>query len=111
MFFEIVSSLCDNRGISMTSLAAILKISKSNITNWKNGSIPKMDKVAKIANYFGVSADYLLGNEQKEKPLTERERLIQDSIDIMDSLPDDLKLAAFENLKTLAALADKNKNK
>ena len=30
-------------------------------------SIPKTDKLQKIADYFGVSVDYLLGNEQKEK--------------------------------------------
>lgn len=75
MFYEVVRSLCAREGISITRLAEELKISRSNVTNWKNGSIPKMDKVGQIASYFGVSTDYLLGNEQKNKPVTENDRL------------------------------------
>jgi len=68
MFFDSVQSLCDKKGISISKLALDLKISKSNITNWKNGSRPRADKLEKISDYFGVSVDYLLGNEQKNKP-------------------------------------------
>ena len=44
-------------------------ISTATLTDWKKGrSSPKADKLQKIADYFGVSVDYLLGKEQKEKP-------------------------------------------
>lgn len=52
-------------------------ISTSTLSEWKNGKYtPKMDKVQKIADYFNVSVDYLLGNE-KTSPvdLTEDEEL------------------------------------
>lgn len=40
-------------------------ISTSTLSEWKNGKYtPKMDKVQKIADYFNVSVDYLLGNEK-----------------------------------------------
>lgn len=71
MFFDVVQRLCDEKGLSISKLALDLKISKSNVTNWKNGSCPRADKLEKIAAYFDVSTDYLLGNEQKNKP-TER---------------------------------------
>ena len=33
-------------------------------SSWKNGiSKPKADKIKKIADYFGVSTDYLLGRD------------------------------------------------
>ncbi|NMA65595.1 MAG: helix-turn-helix transcriptional regulator [Clostridiaceae bacterium] len=67
MFFDILSKLCTEKGISVTQLTTILGISKSNVTNWKNGSIPKSDKIQEIASYFGVSTDYLLGNDTKSK--------------------------------------------
>lgn len=63
MFYEMVLNLCKQKGIAMTSLTSELKISKSNVTNWKNGSVPKSDKLSQIADYFGVSTDYLLGKE------------------------------------------------
>lgn len=70
MFFEILKDLCSERGTTITGLTAELGISRSNVTNWKNGSVPKSDIIGKIANYFNVSADYILGNEQKKEAST-----------------------------------------
>ena len=40
-------------------------ISASTFTDWKNGrSVPKADKMRKIADYFGVSLDMLLGGAE-----------------------------------------------
>lgn len=72
MFFDILSKLCAEKGISVTQLTTILGISKSNVTNWKNGSIPKSDKIQEIASYFKVSTDYLLGNETESRTLDEQ---------------------------------------
>ena len=37
-------------------------ISQSTLTNWKNGNyVPKIDKLRKIADYLGVSLEYLMG--------------------------------------------------
>lgn len=69
MFYEILMKLCAQEGISLTALLSEeLHMSTGNITNWKNGIIPKSDTVSKLANYFNVSTDYLLGNKQKNKP-------------------------------------------
>ena len=41
-----------------------LKISKQKLTNWKSGySEPCIDELIKIAKYFDVTIDYLVGNE------------------------------------------------
>ena len=41
-----------------------LGFSNSTYTTWKKrGTSPKVDDLAKIADYFGVSVDYLLGRE------------------------------------------------
>lgn len=68
MFFIRLQELCTAKGITITKLALTLGISRSNVTNWKNGSVPKSDKIQEIANYFNVSTDYLLGNEEKIYP-------------------------------------------
>jgi len=43
------------------------EISTSTLSDWKTGrSIPKVDKLKKIADYFGVSITYFLENETNE---------------------------------------------
>jgi transcriptional regulator with XRE-family HTH domain len=65
VFFEQLSELCGKNGISLTSFVVDqLKMSKSNVTKWKDGVPPKSDTVLKIAQYFHVTTDYLLtGNK------------------------------------------------
>jgi repressor LexA len=63
MFWEIFSKLCLQRGKSPNAVAKELKISSGSVTNWKNGTIPNNSALLKLANYFNVSVDYLLGKE------------------------------------------------
>ena len=38
-------------------------IASTTLSSWKNGkSVPKLDKMQAIADYFGVSLDWLMGN-------------------------------------------------
>ena len=64
MFYDIFSKLCDEKGIRATPLLKKLKIATGSVSNWKNGSKPDTDKLIKIADYFNVSIDYLLGREK-----------------------------------------------
>ena len=69
MFWETFVSLCNNKGISPNAVGKVLGISSGSISWWKKGKIPHDSTIQKLANYFGVSGDYLLGKtEQKEKP-------------------------------------------
>lgn len=39
-----------------------LSVAKQTVSNWENNNIqPSIDMLIKIADYFGVSTDYLLG--------------------------------------------------
>ena len=71
MFYEIFKELCDERGIKPGPAAEACGINRSNVSLWKSrGYTPRGEKLQAIADYFGVSTDYLLGKkEQKEKPL------------------------------------------
>ena len=51
--------------MKITNVVADLKISTGNLSKWKAGVIPKSATITKIADYFGVSADYLLGRTDK----------------------------------------------
>lgn len=54
--------------MKQADLAKATGISTGLISQWKNRSQqPSAKKLQIIADYFGVSTDYLLGNEPKEK--------------------------------------------
>lgn len=55
-----------NNKISMYKLAKDLKHSKQTIINWCNGTNePKASQIIELCKYFDVSADYLLGLEER----------------------------------------------
>lgn len=73
MFYDIFVELCAKKGVKPTRAALDMGLSKATPTLWKNkGYTPRGDIINKVAAYFGVSVDYLLGNEEKEKPTAEK---------------------------------------
>lgn len=62
LFKERIAEALKLSGISQKRLAEMLKISESNITNWKKGeNLPSVEVLFKLCKIFDVSADYLLG--------------------------------------------------
>lgn len=59
-----IELLCVQNGITKSKLFADCGMSRNTINNLKGGSIPSVDKIASIADYFDVSIDYLLGREE-----------------------------------------------
>lgn len=52
-------------GWSQVELARRLNISKQTVSNWENDNIqPSVEMLVRVADTFGVSADYLLGREK-----------------------------------------------
>lgn len=62
-FWETFSNLCIDKGEKANPVAKKLNISSGTVTMWKNGSVPSGDNLIKIADYFNVTVDYLLGRE------------------------------------------------
>lgn len=59
-FYTKLKSICEKRSTSISALLKKCGYSKSYGTNWKNGVVPTIDIVAKIAEELNVSTDYLL---------------------------------------------------
>lgn len=64
MFWNIFFNLCKAKGKSPNAVAKELSVSSGSVTSWKNGKVPHHGTLIKIADYFGVSVDYLLGKEE-----------------------------------------------
>lgn len=63
MFWNRFFYLCTTNNTTPNAVCAKLGLSTATATHWKNGSIPKGDALLKIADYFNVSIDYLLGRD------------------------------------------------
>lgn len=64
--FEKIKELADKQGISLNQLEEQLDFPRNTIYNMKK-STPNVERVSKIADYFNVSTDYLLGRTENPK--------------------------------------------
>lgn len=63
-FGEILRSLRNERKLSLTKLSKEIGVSRQVLASYENGtSMPNIAPFTAIADFFGVSADYLLGRD------------------------------------------------
>ncbi len=66
IFVERINKLIDENKMSKYKLAQDIGVSKQAVLWWCNGvNEPKISYLKKIAEYFDVSCDYLLGLEDE----------------------------------------------
>ncbi len=52
------------KGISQEDLANALNVSRQAVSKWESSqSVPDMDKIVALSNYFNITTDYLLKDE------------------------------------------------
>lgn len=118
MFYERFTALCKARGISPSAVTESIGINRTNASFWKKGSMPSSGNLQKLADYFGVPTDYLLGTNDavsvdvssKEviydtitKAELEREKiLLNNLIESIDSLPEKYQHDAIHEIASFA---------
>lgn len=75
--YEIFERLCEEKGVTAYRVCKSTGITTATISNWKAGRYtPKQEKMQKIADYFGVSLEYLMTGkdaDKKESKLTSKD--------------------------------------
>ncbi len=67
IMLERIDSLCEAKGIKSRQTAYLQSgVGKDFYANIRKGSKPSIEKVQALANYFGVSIDYLLGRTDND---------------------------------------------
>lgn len=67
IMYEIFSQLLQKFGVTAYKVSKATGISQSSLSDWKLGKVtPKTENMKKIADYFGVSVEYLMTGEEKE---------------------------------------------
>ena len=80
MISQRIREIRSEKKISQKELAQKLFVSPQAVSKWeRNEATPNPEAVAKMAEIFEVSADYLLGRtDQKDSPAPEGERVVRD---------------------------------
>lgn len=58
--FDRLKKLCEQQGISINTLEERIELGKNTLYAWKK-KVPGGTNLQKVADYFNVSTDYLLG--------------------------------------------------
>ena len=106
VFHQILSQLRKKQQVSQRQVAADLYISQALLSHYENGiREPGLDFVNRACNYYGVSADYLLGRSPEhadssmKSALAEISHIANDALSVTNALA--TRLATLE-----AQLAD-----
>mgnify|MGYP001945580421 FL=1 len=109
--FDRVKKLCEEQKMSVVQLEERLNFSRNSLYSWKKNK-PSSEKLEKVADYFDVSTDYLLGRTDKKRyyDLTEKdERDIQHELKkIINGEEVDSAFAAFDG-KVLEELNEEDR--
>lgn len=97
-----IKLLCKNNNMSASQLEKEIGLSQGLISKWQK-TMPSLDKVIDIANYFNVSIDDVIGrnNTQEELIKTLLQLTIDKDIDWKD---DDIERAPLEDMETLFSI-------
>lgn len=60
-FYERFTQLRKEKGVTQLDIHHALGVNKNSFANWKKGTMPLQSTQVLLANYFGVTVDYLLG--------------------------------------------------
>ena len=106
ILYKNIISLCEERGIKGGKMCTDIGMSKGILTDLKMGRQTGISaaNAQKIANYFGVSVGYLLGEEEKEKPTVQDDGLTENQRRLMEfakSVPDDKAYMILQVMKTI----------
>lgn len=117
MFYSRVNDLCTEHGVKITNVISEIGMGSGNLSKWKSGVVPKADTLSKLADYFNVSTDYLLGrtDDREKEPasgdgggLDEKQRMVYERL--LKLTPENLEIAIgqLDVLLTLQEKRDKN---
>lgn len=103
MFYEIYIGLCAEKNISPTKAAVEIGLSNAAPTGWKQGAVPRESALKRIADYFGVTVEYLKGETDIKNPADSndigREKEV---VRLFGLIPDDRKDEAMNYLRYLS---------
>lgn len=91
--YERIQSLCKEHDTNITKLCAACNIPRASLSDYKNGRTKSLsaETLSKIADYFGVTVDYLYGKQELDKEEIAKVALFGGNTDVTDAMWDEVK--------------------
>lgn len=88
--YSIFEQLCSEKGVTPYRVCKETGLTTSTISNWKAGRYtPKHDKLKRIADYFGVSVQFLITGKEENAEEVERSRIVNMNLQMDEILSAD----------------------
>lgn len=90
MFYDLLSKLCAENGISISALLENVGVDRSAASRWKKGTEPSNQTKKKLADYFGITVSELMTGEigQKEKFLVNEDEELTEYLEMLRTRPE-----------------------
>ena len=102
MFYERLQVLCHERGLSVSAALNILGVSSGNMTHWRKGRLPKGDTLRRMARFFDVPVDTLIGSKQENLAVQQEKLLL-----LFESAPEEKRAQLLQQFAELVERTQK----
>ncbi len=103
IFSEKLKELRKERKITQEQLASIIGVERSSVGKYETGTQPSTDIIKRIADYFDVSVDYLLGEYIDSKGISIARKRVHALSEEKNPLFGDVEAAFGTSIATLKA--------
>ncbi len=97
--YENIKKACSERGISINKLELELELPRSSISKYNKNS-PSINKVQKIADFLGISVEYLMTGNKPEIPEYDKDTM--ELIMLYSKLNKEQKTAVINMMRSFA---------
>ncbi|MPN12786.1 HTH-type transcriptional regulator Xre [bioreactor metagenome] len=107
-FSERLKELRLEKRLTQEELAEKFYLNKSSISRYERGQqVPELELLKKIADFFGVGTDFLLGKSDMRIPYKEAPEKTEEDIDLWLSKTDGYKELPEEEREIISSIAKK----
>ena len=83
MFWDNFVNQCEKMEKSPTVVVEELGFKRSAVTSWKNGALPQVKNRKKIADYFGITVEELMGTKKEPAGMGELDKQMQEIVELL----------------------------
>lgn len=86
MFWDNFVNQCEKMEKSPTVVVEELGFKRSAVTSWKNGALPQVKNRKKIADYFGITVEELMGTKKEPAGMGGLDDVKKQVVELMDDM-------------------------
>ena len=83
MFFDNFDRYCKKFGKTNSEVTKAIGLDPSSCTGWRNGSVPRNSTLKKLADYFGITVEELMGTKKEPAGMGELDKQMQEIVELL----------------------------